>query len=566
MNEKQLQEKLQSLLSAAGENEIVEFKEAKNQYDFDKLGKYFSALSNEANIRNKDCAWLIFGVNNKQQVVGSNYCSSVKEINELKHKIAELTNGRHTFLEIHIVQHLQGRVVMCQISSAPKGIPISFRGHYYGRDGESLVALGMQKIEFIRGQVTHIDWSALIVPEATLNDLDPAAIKKARREYKEKQPHKSADIDKWTDEVFLNKAKLTIQGKITHTALLLLGKEDSTYLVNPAVAQISWVLRDDNNRERDYEHFTMPFILASDKVLAKIRNLSYRYLPDNTLFPFEISQYDSYVIREALHNCIAHQDYCLQSKIVLIETSDYLIFENAGEFLPQSIETVIEQDAPQLFYRNRFLCEAMVNLNMIDTIGSGIKKMFSRQRDRFFPLPDYDLTNAKAVKVKIFGTVLNKNYSQMLMNKVDLNLHMVILLDKVQKRKFLSAEEAKLLKSQKLIEGRKPNYYVAASIADLAGEKAKYIKNKGFKDEHYKKMILNYLKQFGSASRQDIDALLLDGLPQVLTDDQKQKKITNLLYALSKKEGLIENNSKSNKYPIWVLTKVKKCQEVIIIA
>lgn len=555
MNEKQLENKLRSLLAVETENEIIEFKEAKNQFDFDKLGKYFSALTNEANIRNKEYAWLIFGINDKQDIIGTDYWSGKNDINQIKHNIAEHTNCGNTFTEVYVLNHIEGRVIMFQISPASKGIPVSFKGHYYARDGQSLKALSIQKIELIRSQTAHEDWSAEIVENATLDDLDSDAVKKAKNEYTGKFPHQNAEIEQWTDLTFLNKAKLTIQGKVTRTALLLLGKESSSYLLNPAVTKISWILKDDNNQERDYKHFSVPFILASDNILTKIRNLSYRYMPDNTLFPFEVSQYDTYVIREALHNCIAHQDYHLQSKIVVVEFPDYLVFENAGEFLPQSVEKVIEQDAPQIFYRNRFLCEAMVNLNMIDTIGSGIKKMFSVQRKRFFPLPDYDLTNKQTVMVKIFGTVINKNYTQLLMEKADLDLHTVILLDKLQKGKTLSSDETNILKSQKLIEGRKPNYYVAASIASLSGDKARYIKNKGFKDSHYKKLIADYIQKFGSANRKEIEDLLLDSLPRVLTNLQKQKKITNLLYTLSKKEGLIENASKSNKYATWILTK-----------
>jgi len=499
---------------------------------------------------------LIFGIDDKEhKVVGSKFLIDKNEVNNLKIKVAESIDGRHTFFDIHIINLPEGRVVMCQIPAAPKGIPVAYKGHYYGRAGESLIPLSLQKIEQIRKQVHHNDWSSAIIEEATIDDLDTDALKKARKEYKEKHAKQAGAINQWSDLTFLNKAKLSIQGKITRAALLLLGKEESAYLLSPAVMQISWILKDANNRELDYEHFSVPFILASEKVLAKIRNLSYRYMPDNTLFPIEVSQYDTYVIREALHNCIAHQDYQLQSRIVVVEFPDYVIFENAGDFLPESVETVIEQDAPQKFYRNRFLCEAMVNLNMIDTIGSGIKKMFSVQRDRFFPMPDYDLTNPKVVKVKIFGRVLDKNYTQMLMDKADLDLRTVILLDKLQKGKILSSEEAKFLKAKKLIEGRKPNYYVVASLADLSGEKVQYIKNKGFKDGHYKKLIIDYIDKFGSASRQDIDALLLDSLPQVLTDKQKQKKITNLLTVLHQKEGLIENISKSRRYSSWVLKK-----------
>lgn len=557
MTEWELQEKLRSLLALPAENEIVEFKEAKNNFEFDRLGKYFSALSNEANIKNKSCAWLILGVDNSHKIVGSQCYPTRKEIELLKHNLAESTNSRNTFMEIHIVQHLDGRVIMFQIFPAPQGLPVSFKGHFYGREGESLSPLSIQEIELIRSHVLQEDWSAIVIEKAVLGDLDPTAIGKARNEYKIKHPNKSAEVDQWNDATFLNKAKLAIHGKITHAALLLLGKEESSYLLNPAVAQITWVLKDSNKNERDYEHFTIPFILASEKILVKIRNLAYRYMPDNTLFPIEISQYDSYVIREALHNCIAHQDYRLQSKIVVIESPEYLIFDNAGEFLPESVEAVIEQDAPQKFYRNRFLCEAMVNLNMIDTIGSGIRKMFSVQRHRFFPLPDYDLTRTDAVTVKIFGTVLNKNYSQLLMNKTDLDLFTVILLDKVQKGKKLSATEAKLLKSQRLIEGRKPNYYIAASIANLAGEKARYIKNRGFKDSHYKQMIINYINEFALATRQDINELLLDSLPKILNEQQKQKKITNLLTAL-KNNGSIKNSSSSNRYASWIINDIQK--------
>lgn len=97
---------------------------------------------------------------------------------------------------------------------------------------------------------------------------------------------------------------------------------------------------------------------------------------------------------EALNNCIAHQDYTLGGKINIVEREDgVLTFLNSGSFIPESIEKVIETDAPENNYRNPFLANAMVNLNMIDTIGSGIKKMFIIQKNKFFPLSEYHLEN-----------------------------------------------------------------------------------------------------------------------------------------------------------------------------
>ena len=142
------------------------------------------------------------------------------------------------------------------------------------------------------------------------------------------------------------------------------------------MARITWILKDERNQEKDYEHFDPPFILNVDRVLAKIGNLTIRQLPSGTLFPVEIGQYDPWVLREAIHNSIAHQDYSLNGRINLVEMPDRLIITNVGSFLPGNIENVIQQDSPLEVYRNPSLARAMVNLNMIDTQGGGIKRCF----------------------------------------------------------------------------------------------------------------------------------------------------------------------------------------------
>ncbi len=550
MTSQELHNKLSELLALPAETEVVEFKEAKNDYDFNKLGKYFSALSNEANLKNKSFAWLVFGVNNSHQIVGSNYRTNRKDLDHLKLEVAEKVNNRLTFIEIHELQSMQGRVIMFQIPAAPQGIPVSFSGFYFGRDGESTGPLNIQEIEQIRNQANQPDWSANICPHATINDLDSAALILGRENFKKKNPRIAHEVDQWDDAKFLQKAKLTINGKITATSLLLLGKPESQHFILPAFAQISWILKDKDNIELDYEHFSMPLLLNTDAVLQKIRNLNYRYLPDNTLFPTEVTQYEPYVIREALHNCIAHQDYSLLQRINLVEFPEHLIFENSGSFLPVSVENVIEQDAPQRCYRNKFLCDAMVSLNMIDTVGSGIKKMFLFQRNRFFPLPDYDLTKPDTVKVRIYGKIIDKNYTQLLINKTDLSLKTVISLDRVQKNNHISDFEARELKLGKLIEGRKPNYFVASHIAAATGEKASYIRNRGFKDKHYKDLIIEYLEKYNSASKVDIDRLILDILPEILDKHQRENKIRNILYSMSKRDKSIVNQG-TNRKPIW---------------
>lgn len=538
MNSAELQRKLDELLRLPAETEWVEFKQAAGNFHFDDLGKYFSALSNEANLKGVPFGWLVFGVQDKPRaIVGSHYRANRPDLDNLKLEIAAQTSQRMTFEEIHELATPQGRVVMFQIPAALRGVPTSWKGHFYGRDGESLGPLNLHEIEQIRAQASREDWSAKIVESATLADLDPQAIQFARGQYLEKHPWQAEDVRGWDDPTFLNKAKVCIGGQITNAALLLLGRDEATHFLSPAQAWITWVLHDEQNMPRDYQHFSAPFILASGQVLEKIRNLTVRHLPRGTLFPIEATQYDPWVLRETLHNCIAHQDYPQAGRINVVESPESVLFTNLGSFIPGTVEEMIQRDAPPETYRNLFLANAMVNLNMIETIGSGIKKMFTVQRNRYFPMPDYDLSNGR-VAVRLTGRILDENYTNLLLERTDVSLMDVITLDKVQKKRALNDEEFNRLKKQKLIEGRRPNLFVSAKIAAATGDRATYIKHRAFDKDHYRKMVIAYLQQFGEAMRKDFDDLLLEKLSDALNHEQKKKFVENLLQKM-KKDGLI---------------------------
>lgn len=551
MTKAALIQKLNELRRLPAETEVFEFKEAKNGYDFNKLGKYFSALSNEANLKGKASAWLIFGIKDKgRTVVGSRFRLNREDIDSLKGELACKTTNRITFIEIHELYLSEGRVVMFQIPSAPKGIPIAFDGHYYGRDGEELSPLNIEEIERIRAQAITEDWSAAIVPDATIEDLDQSAISKARENFKSKFPEQAKDADQWDDITFLNKAKVTIKGHITRAAIILLGKSESEHFISPAEAKIRWLLKDSKGHDKDYHIESCPFLLAVDKIYAKIRNIKYRYIKDGTLFPDEVDRYEPFVIREAINNCIAHQDYTKGGRINVVEMEDQLIFTNLGSFIPGSVEKVVKEDAPEEHYRNRFLATAMFNLKMVDTAGGGIRKMFNYQRERFFPMPEYDLTKDK-VKVTVIGKVLDIDYARVLAKKRDLSLDEIIMLDKVQKKKVLSEGEIDHLRKKGLIEGRKPNFHISYDVSEKTNLKAEYIKTRGLKDDHFKQLILEYLDKYKRASKNEIDKLLLDILPGVLDEKQRQNKIRNLVYAMSKKDKTIINQG-TNRHPKWV--------------
>ena len=530
-------------LRNSSEKETVEFKEAKNNFDFNSLGKYFSALSNEANLQGVRCGWLVFGVHDKtREIVGTSYRKDSNNLQSIKHELARNTTANLTFSNIYELIVEGKRVLMFEIPSAPQGLPIAFNGHFYGRNGESLAALNIHEIDAIRSQ-RSFDWSAQIAEGATIDDLDSEAINKARFEFRKKNPDIADEIAQWSDDTFLNKARLTINGKITNATIILLGKTESTQFLLPNIAQMTWILKDGDGLEVDYKHFYPPFLISVDKLLSRIRNITFRYMPDNTLFPDEVMKYDNYVIREALHNCIAHQDYSLRERINIIETPDLLLFSNGGAFIPKTIENVIEKDAPQRYYRNSFLCTAMVNLNMIDTIGSGIKRMFVNQRKRFFPMPDYTITENE-VSVTIYGKVINEKYVRLLKHDPNLTLSHIIALDKVQKQLPITDTEAKLLKSRKLIDGRKGKYFLSEVVASETGDMAEYVQNKAFNRKYYTDLAYELIKKQNSkgTSRREIESLLLPKLSKVLNDEQKQNYVRNLLHQMVVNKKIISEN------------------------
>ena len=541
------------------ENEVVEFKEANNDYDKDKIGKYFSAISNEANLKGLQFGWLVFGVRNKdKKITGSNYRES-HGLETLKQEIANNTTGGISFVEIYeaypIVGNEKKRVVMFQIPAAATAIPTGWNDHYYGRNGESLGALSIEEQDRIRGQEKK-DWSKQIVPNATIDCLDKTAITVAREKYKEKmnRPHITEEVDKMTDEEFLIKTKLIINGKITNAALLLLGNEDYDYLFNTP-PEASWRLYDSKDDVKDYEIFKIPFITLSDRIFNKIRNLTYRYMPNQlTLFPLETKQYDMWLLRELMNNCIAHSDYTLGGRIYLNESEDCVMLTNPGTFLPGSIETALQKNYNPPFYRNQLLAETMVKFNMIDTQSMGIRKVFRIQQEKFFPLPEYELATANQVGVTVYGKLIDENYSRVLHDNPDFDIETAYLIDCVQKHKPISNDALKYLRKLGVVEGKKPNIYISAKVAESIDDKAQYIKNKGFDDEAYRKWIIKYLETYKKAKKQDFIDLLWDKLPDSLDEKQKEDKIRNLLQKL-KQEGIISTDSKNRRLANWILNK-----------
>lgn len=538
-------------LLAAGENEVVEFKEATDTYSTSDIGKYFSAIANEANLRSTDAGWLVFGVRDKPRtVVGTAYREDTPRLLSLKQQITDGIEPATSFRDIHVLHTPQGRVVMFEIPAAPRGMPIAWQGHFYARNHDSLVPLSLVKQDQIRRQEAAQDWSAGVCPQATADDLDPTALAKARDIFVSRYGNRipESTIRGWDVAEFLAQAKLTFQGGMTRTALLLLGKRQSTHHLSPHVAELTWKLE---GPEHAYEHFHPPFLLETSALYQRIRNLRLSLLPPGQLIPIDIQKYDQAIVLEALHNCIAHQDYRACERVLVTERSGELEFSNAGSFYDgQPTDYVLGNRTPRS-YRNRFLTEAMVTLRMMDTMGFGIREvMFKGQARRYLPMPDYDLSDPGHVTMRLPGRFIDANYSRMLLAHEDFSLAEILALDRVQKQQPISDDTLKALRRRGLIEGRKPTLHLSAKVAAATDNKGSYIRHRRQDDAHYRHLILDYLAQFGEASRQDLRELLMPKLPDALNTEQKEHKIHNLTTAL-RKTGQIERVGTSLQHARW---------------
>jgi ATP-dependent DNA helicase RecG len=257
---------------------------------------------------------------------------------------------------------------------------------------------------------------------------------------------------------------------------------------------------------------------------------------------------------------VAHQDYLLGGKINVVEHADRLVLTNLGEFIPQSVEWMLEHQSPPEHYRNQWLIDGMIRLRMIEQAGSGIRRMFVTQRERFFPLPDYTFDTSPQghprVELTLAGRTMDAKFARALMTRTDLSLQHVLLLDKVQKGHALATSEIKLLRELGLVEGRAPKLFISAKVADAAGQKARYIHNRGLDNQHYQQLVVGYLRKYKQAKRTDFDELLTSKLAAVLTPEQKANKVKNLLQAM--KRAQIIDCEGPRAAAVWFLSKSGK--------
>ncbi|MDP3148223.1 MAG: ATP-binding protein [Ignavibacteria bacterium] len=514
----------------------MEFKSATEDHSFEKIGKYFSALSNEANLKNQDFGWLVFGVNDCHNIVGTNYRNNPNSLHSLKQDIALHINNNITFIEIHELNLPEGRVILFQIPRAKQGIPISWKGHFYGRDGESLVPLNPVEFDQIRNQSRILDYSAQICNDASLNDLSDIAISIFRSLWFEKSNNRN--ILNCSREQLLSDAEFLIDNKLNYAAIILLGTKEalSRYLPN---AEIIFEYRNSETdiRNQFRENYKIGFLGILDKLwdLINARN-GMDHLQEKFVFK-DIPYFNKEVIREAILNAVCHRDYQSPVSVFIRQFPKSISIENPGGF-PNGItsENILYRTNP----RNRRIAEAFEKCGLVERSGQGADEMFRKLIEESKPLPDYSRSDNFNVILKINGEIQDKNFIQFIQRlykerNPELSIEQLLTLDEIR-RSTLKIENRQAaidqLLQQEIISKKNLKGVISYSLSNefYPGEKTFGKSKKQIGLEKQEAALIQFLSKHHKVSLSDLMELFS------LSD---RNKIYNILRPL-KKEGLIE--------------------------
>lgn len=529
-------EQFEALLSVK-ENEHVEFKEAKNHFDYEKLLEYCVALANERGGR------LVFGVTNRlpRKVVGS---TAFKNPQNVKTDIYVALKIR---VEIEELSYEGKKVVIFAIPSRPIGRPLHRKGKYMMRVGERLEPMTPEQLETIFAE-SQPDFSAEQCEGATLDDLDPAAIETFRNQWHKKSHN--VELLNLSIERLLIDAELFNGNKFNYAALILLGKRESLgrFLAN---AEIIYEFRfEESAIQHDVrEEFRNGFLAIQDKLWERINKRNGIQHIQDGLFVRDIQNFNEEVVRESLLNAVCHRDYRLGGSVFIRQSPKLLVIENPGGF-PAGVtaENILTKQNP----RNRRIAEVFQKCGLVERSGQGVDKMFRRTIEEAKERPDYSRSDEFNVVLWLRADVQDPQFLQFferisLERKISWSLRDLVLLDDIRQNKPISPNahhDIERLKNEGVIEilgrGRGTRYILSKRFYTFVGERGVYTRRKGLDSEEKMALIVKHLKQHKKGVFSDFEQIF----PSL-----NRNQIGRLLKLL-KKEGIVRFRG-SRKSGYW---------------
>jgi ATP-dependent DNA helicase RecG len=476
-------------LLKAREDEHLEFKEAKNQYDYDKLGKYCSALANEGGGK------MILGITDKMPriVVGS---LAFPNLPKIKSALIEALQLR---IETDEIAHPKGRIVVFTVPSRPVGMPVRYRGVYWMRRDEDVVPMTDDMVKRIFDEI-RLDASADISHAATIEDLDPLAITELRARW-----HRKSGNDRlleMSDKQLLADAELMIDGGITNAALILLGTATA---LNRLLAQSEVVFEyrssEASGPAQQRKEFRKGFLLFQEELWNLINSRNDLQHFQVGMYKVPIQTFNEVIVREAIANAVSHRDYSAPGSVFVRQTPRTMEVSSPGGF-PSGVnqDNVLWKQVP----RNRRLAEVLGRCGLVERSGQGVNLMYEESIKESKPLPDFSGSDEHNVDLVIRGEIQDPQFLRFLdkIGKEKLaTFHTkdLLIIDMIHREQAIPEEyKSRLpyLVAQGVVEKRRggKEYVLSGSFHKFMGQRGTYTRKIGLDRETNKMLLLKLIE------------------------------------------------------------------------
>ncbi len=478
-------------LLTSRENEHFECKEAKNRYDFEELVQYCVALANEGG------GVFALGISDKipRTIVGS------KAFPEPERTASSITDRIHLKIIGYDLQHPNGRVVLFEVPSMHKGVPVQYKGAFLMRSGDSLVPMTSDRLKQILEETT-LDFSAEICEGALIEDIDPHAIEIFRNLWAKK--HGNESLHNLTPEQLLHDAELLVDGKVTNAALILLGTRKAlSKFLGHAELIFEYRSSEVSGAAQQRVEFRMGYLLYHEDLwnLVNLRN-DIQHFHDGLLVR-DIRTFNEIAIREAVQNAVTHRDYRLASSVFVRQYSQKIEIVSPGGFpLGINLDNILQQQNP----RNRRIAEALSRCGLVERSGQGVNLMFEESIKESKPKPDFTGTDYSQVFLTLSGSVQDPKFIIFLEQVGQETLRSFttqdfILLDLISKEQTIP--DYLKLRLQRLIEigvievfgkGRGTRHIISRRFYETVGKKGTYTRKRGLDRDTNKALLFKHIK------------------------------------------------------------------------
>ena len=511
------------------EGQRLEFKEARQRYDFEKLLKYCVALANEGG------GTIVLGVTDKRprQIVGS---LAFDDPGRTEAGLHQRLGHRIPVEELRLPE---GRVVVVHVPARLPGTAWQVDGCYYKRAGDELTGMGDAELQALFAE-TGPDFSAQACKGATLVDLSPESIAL----FRDRWAQKTADPRKrgWSDAETLRNAELLVDDyQISYAALILFGTRPAlTRWLAQAELVFEYRSSEAAGPAADREEYREGFFAWQDKLWQKINLRNDRQSYQDDFFRMDLPTFDEVPVREAVLNAVAHRDYRLGGSVFVRQYAKRLEVVSPGG-LPPGVtpENIIDQQNP----RNRRLAEALGKCGLIERSGQGLNLMVETAIRQGKPLPDFKGTTAHEVRLTLEGGVRHPAFVRFMERLGEDKLRSFstrdyLALECLQHEKELPAplkERLPGLVAAGAVEvigrGKGTRYILSEALYAALGAKGTHTRQKGLDRETNKALLLAHLAKQGGAGaplselRQVLPTLPVSAVQTLLAELRSQGRV-----------------------------------------